>query len=248
MRDFLAKLKEIQNKLDQAVTKKAVSNNQATEVLMRDLMEDPEYRMPKIERDVTEVYRHGFCGEACDAVLTYLQENVSPSITSFEKVNPNPEHFYLREKGSDLIIEPSYKQLIYRILIDTDTGKLKEGVTEKDIIYVDNMPSLFIGTLQALENKVFDCLKHINKQREYKAILTMWKAPAGVQKQNIEEVEGVKMDKQIQGASLAVLYGQPEATEVPVNRSVEPIANAVETVLNAEKEQAESISQTLRIR
>lgn len=241
MRAFLAKIKEIQHKLDQAVTKKAVSNNQGTEALMRDLMEDPEYSMPKIERDVTEVYRHGFCGEACDAVLTYLQETISPPITSFEKVSPNPEHFYLKEKGSDLIIEPSYKQLIYRVLIDTDTGKLKEGATEKDLAYVNNMPSLFIGTAQELENNVFDCLKHINKPHEYEAILTMWKSPAGVQQQKIE---GTKVDKQIQGASLAVLYGQPEPSEGFVNRKVQPIVNALEAV----KEEEIAVCQAPRIR
>ncbi|BBB15277.1 uncharacterized protein RVIR1_07880 [Candidatus Rickettsiella viridis] len=236
---FLAKIKEIQYKLDQAVTKKAVLNNQGTEALMRDLMEDPGYSMPKLEKDITEVYRHGFCGEACDAVLTYLQENISPAITSFEKVSPNPDHYYLREKGSDLIIEPSYKQFMYRILIDTNTGKLKEGSTEKDLAYVDNMPSLFIGMPQELESNVLDCLQYINKQPEYAAILAMWKAPAGIQKQ---KTEATKMDKQIQAAASAVLYGQSEATEEFANRRVKPIVNTLEN------EPAPAIYQALRPR
>lgn len=239
MHAFLAKIKEIQHKLDRAVTQKAVSNNQGTEALMRDLMEDPGYSMPKPEKDITELYRHGFCGEACDAVLTYLQENISPAITSFEKVSPNPDHYYLREKGSDLIIEPSYKQFMYRILIDTNTGELKEGTTEKDLAYVDNMPSLFIGTAQALEKNVLDCLQHINKQPEYNAILAMWKAPVDIQKQ---KTEGVTVDKQIQAASSAVLYGQPEPTEGFLNGRVGPIVNTLEN------EQAAAIYQALRPR
>lgn len=240
-------IRNLLDNLNEAVINKAKSNNRETEDLLRYISNDATYTMSKIDRDKTEVYRHGFCGEACDAVLTSLKESTGQSILSFKKINPNPEHFYLVDKNSNLIIDATYKQFIYRLLIHTNTGKVKDGITQAEISYVDKMPSIFVGTLQELENEIFICLEHINKKLECSSVLSIWKSPANIKEHEVGEVNieitSAMIDEQ-QAALSAVFNGEPQPTEGFVNH----LLQGIKSIWEALKDTVTSAYQTLFVR
>lgn len=162
--------------INESVNEKARHNNRMSEELMRDLGDDPGYEIPEVDKKKTEIYRHGLCCEACDAVKDSLKKN-GVSIESVHKIRPNPEHFYLADENSDLIIDPTYKQFFYRLLIDTNTGKLKENVTQEQVLIIDKMFSVFIGSLVELKLKISETLTKIEKNSEENDILKIWNIP-----------------------------------------------------------------------
>jgi hypothetical protein len=171
--------------LNEDIDKKAKHNNRISEELIRDLSHDPTYTMPEINKKKTELYRHRLCGEACDAVKSSLEKNKIP-VESIDKIQPNPEHFYLADKNSDLIIDPTYKQFFYRLLVDTNTGQLKENATEEQVSIIHKMPSIFVGSLVELKAKISETLSKIGKVSEENDVLKIWNIPIG-KKLTIEE-------------------------------------------------------------
>jgi hypothetical protein len=132
--------------------------------------------MPDVDKKKTEVYRHGLCGEACDVVLKTLNDkNVSTEF--LRKVQPNPAHFYLEDQKSDLIIDPTYKHFFYRLLIDTNSGNTKENVTKEQIAKIDNMPSIFVGSLADMKSLIEQTLNIIKKSSELENTLEIWNIP-----------------------------------------------------------------------
>jgi hypothetical protein len=172
-------IEDMVQELNDSVDQKARLNNRLSEELIRDLSNNATYVMPEVDKNKTEIYRHGFCGEACDAVLTVLKDSVS--IESLEKVQPNPQHFYLADKDSDLIIDPTYKQYFYKLLIDTNTGAIKENVREEQISIIDNMPSIFVGSLTELKTSIVQTLNTIEKSLEEKNTLEIWNIPVSLE-------------------------------------------------------------------
>ncbi|VEB37889.1 Uncharacterised protein [Legionella sainthelensi] len=169
-------IEQLAQTLNESVNEKARHNNRMSEELMRDLSEDPDYEMPEVDKKKTEVYRHGLCCEACDAVKDSLKKN-GVSIESLHKIRPNPEHFYLADEHSDLIIDPTYKQFFYRLLIDTNTGELKENVTQDQVSIIDKTFSLFIGSLLELKLQISETLTKIGKESEENDVLKIWNIP-----------------------------------------------------------------------
>jgi len=181
--------------LNEAVNEKARRNNKLSEELMRDLSEDPTYTMPEVDKKKTELYRHGLCGEACDAIKSCLEKNKIP-VESIDKIQPNPEHFYLADKNSDLIIDPTYKQFFYRLLVDTNTGELKENVTEEQVSIIHEMPSIFVGSLVELKTKISETLNKIGKNTEENDVLKIWNIP--IEKRLTMEEKKLKHEENIQ--------------------------------------------------
>jgi len=194
--------------LNESVNQRARRNNNSSEKLMRILSEDPNYRMPEIDRKKTEIYRHGLCGEACDAVKSSLEDN-GVSTESIHKIQPNPEHFYLADNKSDLIIDPTYKQFFYRLLIDTNTGGLKENVTRLQVSIIDEMPPIFIGSLIELKLKISETLEKIGKKSEMNGVLKIWNIPTG----KAEEEYGINEDNSNHPWEIVELQKQKEFAE-----------------------------------
>jgi len=169
-------IEQLAQVLNESVNEKARYNNRISEELMRDLSDNHDYEMPEVDKKKTETYRHGLCGEACDAVKDSLKKNLV-SIESIHKIQPNPEHFYLADKNSDLIIDPTYKQFFYRLLVDTNTGELKENVTKEQVSIINKMPSIFIGSLVELKSKISETLNKIEKNSEENDIFKIWNLP-----------------------------------------------------------------------
>lgn len=181
--------------LNEDVDTKARHNNRISEELMRDLSDDQTYTMPEVDKKKTELYRHGLCGEACDAVKSSLEKNKIP-VESIDKIQPNPEHFYLADKNSDLIIDPTYKQFFYRLLVDINTGQLKENVTEEQVSTIHKMPSIFVGSLVELKAKISEILNKIGKNLEESDVLKIWNIP--VEKRLTMEEKKLKYEENIQ--------------------------------------------------
>lgn len=189
------KINQLILNLDEAVNKKARLNNRTNEELIRDLGNNQEFVLPEIEKKKKEFYRHGLCGEACDAVKVCLEKNGIP-VNSIDKIQPNPEHFYLADKNSNLIIDPTYKQFFYRLLVDTNTDELKENVTDEQISIIDKMPSIFVGSLVELKTTISETLKKIGKTEEENNVLKIWHIP--VEKRLTMEEKKLKYEENIQ--------------------------------------------------
>lgn len=188
-------IEQLAQVLNESVNEKARYNNRMSEELMRDFSENPDYEMPEVDKKKTETYRHGLCGEACDAVKDSLKKNLV-SIESIHKIKPNHEHFYLADKNSDLIIDPTYKQFFYRLLIDTNTGELKENVTKEQVSIIDEMPSIFIGSLVELKSKISETLHKIEKNSEENDIFKIWNLP--VEKKLTTEEKKLRYERNVQ--------------------------------------------------
>lgn len=63
------------------------------------------------------------------------------------------------------------------MLIDTNTGELKENVTQEQVSIIDKTFSLFIGSLLELKLQISETLTKIGKESEENDVLKIWNIP-----------------------------------------------------------------------
>ncbi|WP_155420229.1 hypothetical protein [Burkholderia cepacia] len=103
--------------------------------------EDFGIQCDESEINAIHEFRRGFCGEACDAIMNQI-EKYGISQYEFSRVNENHNgetHYFIRDLKSDIIIEPTWKQIIVP----------HHEEQERFAFYAEalkNYPSVFVGS------------------------------------------------------------------------------------------------------
>ena len=153
---------QIVNELNDYINQEAKEANQWME----------EAGFSQEDKDIVEKYRHGYCGVSCDLALDFLK-NKEFDIKKLEKVNPisarGDTHFFLQE--GDKILEPSYKQFLYKLVLDPSTGVLRDHATPQDVKVIDNLPGVYCGKMSSYQNLIKITLNKIKQEDKINDIL-----------------------------------------------------------------------------
>ncbi|CAL7961283.1 hypothetical protein GAMM_200004 [Gammaproteobacteria bacterium] len=125
------------------------------------------------DRMRSEVCRWGECANACEAVLGKLDQHDFSNLKRYSELGEDRkgQHYCLYDKEANIVVEPTYKQFLYRAILDNATGEYKEGFSGEHKKIIDGMQDVFIGTPGELKNVFNEKLVEIGKSSDDKNFL-----------------------------------------------------------------------------
>lgn len=149
------------NKVDKVIREELAGQDKAIEELGVPLTEDDKKR--------TEVYRYGKCGDACDILKNTALKNKELKDYDFENLKKCSKedggHYYLYDKESNIVVEPTYKQFLYRAIINRNNSGFKEGFSEEHEKIINDMPNIFVGSPQKLKEVFIEYLSKLSEKK-----------------------------------------------------------------------------------
>ncbi len=130
---------------------------------------------PQSNYDAVVKYRDGYCGISSECALKYLSEK-GFDMDKIKKINPagdlGGDTHYLVSDGIH-ILEPSYKQFLYTSVLDREESyNPKEGISDKNIAEIENLPGVFLGTPQELKEQITKILMAVNQEERIGIVLS----------------------------------------------------------------------------
>jgi hypothetical protein len=122
-------------------------------------------------------YHIGLCGDLCVKTLEILKDQQSITTTRMKvmDVKGTGEHYYLECKSSNdniEIIEPTYRQFLYRIFVDPGThlerkNQISPGFSNQACIAkIDALPSVFVGKKEDLIKQITSFLEALQLDKQ----------------------------------------------------------------------------------
>jgi hypothetical protein len=138
----LAQSIKLRNKIsaiDQKVLEELQKELEDTETLFGSKLKD-------WDRTKVLTCRWGKCGDVCKIVLEELKKLNLTGFDDLKTCSNKGTYYYLHDKANNIIVDPTYKQFLYRAIFDPETGNFKDDFSNKEEEIIKNAPNIFMGS------------------------------------------------------------------------------------------------------